>query len=46
MFLSVWIILQLHVMSFFGQIQFAFVLFLFYFLTRETTQSESKYYFF
>ena len=33
-------------MSFFGHIQIAFVFFLFYFLTRETTQSDSKYYFF
>ena len=35
-----------HVMRFFGQIQLAFLFFLFSFLTREITQSESKYYFF
>ena len=33
-------------MSFFGQIQLAFLFFLFSFLKREITQSESKYYFF
>ena len=32
-------------MNFFGQIQLAFLFFLFSFLTRDITQSESKYYF-